>query len=65
MGWYLNTLGCVAYVVVIADEMVLVYYNILETSQPVLKGYSSLADGQLAGLRAGTLFRGGPVTWKK
>jgi len=40
MGWYLNTLGCVAYVVVIADEMVLVYYNILETSQPVLKGYS-------------------------
>eukprot|EP00434_Breviolum_minutum_P019069 symbB.v1.2.016810.t1/scaffold1292.1/size223628/8 len=40
IGWYLNILGCVAYIVVIADEMVLVYYNILKASQPVLKGYS-------------------------
>eukprot|EP00438_Fugacium_kawagutii_P016758 Skav230339 [mRNA] locus=scaffold920:239120:249147:- [translate_table: standard] len=40
MGWFLNILGCVAYVFVIADEMVLVYYNILKTTQPILKGYS-------------------------
>jgi hypothetical protein len=66
MGWYLNTLGCVAYVVVIADEMVLVYYSILETSQPILKGYSSLADGrQLAGLRADKFFSGKPGHMEK
>eukprot|EP00438_Fugacium_kawagutii_P002105 Skav218455 [mRNA] locus=scaffold538:378188:379268:- [translate_table: standard] len=40
MGWWLNILGCVAYVVVIVDEVVLVCDRILLTSQPALKGYS-------------------------
>ena len=40
MGWILNTLGCVAYVVVIVDEIVLVCDRLLLTSQPALKGYS-------------------------
>ena len=40
MGWFLNTLGCVAYIVVIVDEAVLVCDRLLTTSQPFLKGYS-------------------------
>lgn len=40
MGWILNTLGCVAYIVVIVDEAVLVCDRLLTTSQPFLKGYS-------------------------
>eukprot|EP00438_Fugacium_kawagutii_P023763 Skav213324 [mRNA] locus=scaffold3340:51732:52553:- [translate_table: standard] len=40
MGWILNTLGCVAYIVVILDEIVLVSELILTCTQPVLKGYS-------------------------
>ncbi|CAJ1386080.1 unnamed protein product, partial [Effrenium voratum] len=40
MGWYLNVLGCVAYVAVIADEVVFVCEQIMVTAQPVLKGYS-------------------------
>eukprot|EP00438_Fugacium_kawagutii_P003582 Skav221590 [mRNA] locus=scaffold1698:234592:235170:+ [translate_table: standard] len=40
MGWTLITLGCLAYIVVIVDEIVLVSRQILITSQPVLKGYS-------------------------
>ena len=40
MGWILIALGCVAYVVVIIDEIVLVSDRLLNTSQPLLKGYS-------------------------
>ena len=40
MGWILKTLGCIAYVVVIVDEVVLVSDRLLETSQPFVKGYS-------------------------
>lgn len=40
MGWTLNTLGCVAYIFVIFDEIVLVSYRLLTTTQPALKGYS-------------------------
>ena len=40
MGWFLNILGCVAYVAVITDEIVFVTEHILITKQPVLKGYS-------------------------
>ena len=40
MGWFLNTLGCVAYVAVIADEIVYVRKHIGTTSQPLVKGAS-------------------------
>ena len=36
--------GCVAYVVVVVDEIVLVSEHLLATTQPALKGYSTMAD---------------------
>ncbi|CAE7315002.1 unnamed protein product, partial [Symbiodinium sp. KB8] len=39
-GWYLNILGCVAYVAVILDGVVITAERIVHTDQAILKGYS-------------------------
>eukprot|EP00438_Fugacium_kawagutii_P031724 Skav231800 [mRNA] locus=scaffold668:2382:3098:- [translate_table: standard] len=40
LGWTLNLVGCLAYIIVVVDEVCFVSDNLLTTSMPALKGYS-------------------------
>ncbi|CAK9043777.1 unnamed protein product [Durusdinium trenchii] len=40
VGWALIALGCIAYIVQVVDEVVLVCDHLLKSTQPVVKGYS-------------------------
>ena len=40
MGWTLNALGCLSYILVVVDEVCFVSDHLLATTMPFLKGYS-------------------------
>lgn len=40
MGWTLNALGCLSYILVVVDEVCFVSDHLLATTMPALKGYS-------------------------
>jgi len=58
IGWSLNLLGCIAYIIVVIDEVFFVRDYILSTQMPALKGYSIIVKEVMFAVYTGVWLMG-------